>query len=383
VYSRIHLLPEGESCFLFGPRGTGKSSFVLAKFPEAPYFDLLDSRVASQLAAQPSRIEAWVPKDYGKGHPPIVIDEVQKVPDLLDEVHRLIERKRWRFVLTGSSARKLRRAGTNLLAGRAITRRMHPLTVSELGKDFDLAHAVRYGFLPSVWVKKSPASYLATYTATYLREEVLHEGITRNLGAFARFLEASTLSQGSVLSISETARECAVERKVVEGWYGVLEDLMLAVRLPVFTRKAKRATITHPKFYLFDAGVYRSLRPRGPLDSGDEIDGAALETVVLQQIRALNDQLDFGYSLYYWRTPAGLEVDFVLYGERGLLAIEVKRSRTVRPADLRALREFKKDYPAARPILFYGGSRREHHEGVDAIPIDVGLKDLPAILEGE
>lgn len=380
MFPRLLELPADESCFLFGPRGTGKSSLVLARFPEAPYFDLLDSRLRAELTADPTRLEKLVPAHHGRSGFPIILDEIQKAPTLLDEVHRLIERKKWNFILTGSSARKLRRAGTNLLAGRAFTRSMHPLTISELGERFDLRHALEFGCLPSVWVKKNPRDYLRSYASTYLQEEVLHEGITRNLGGFARFLEATTLSQASVLSVSETARECAIERKVVEAWFGVLEDLLLAVRLPVFTRRAKRATIAHPKFFLFDAGVYRSIRPRGPLDTADEIDGPALETLVLQQLRAINDGLDLGYSLHYWRTPAGLEVDFILYGARGLIAIEVKRSRTVRAADLRALRAFREDYSTARPILLFGGERPEHHDGIDAIPIAEGLARLPDLL---
>ncbi len=304
-----------KSYFLFGPRGTGKSAWVRAAFPEAVYVDLLESDLFAQLLASPVRLEGLVPARH-RG--PVIIDEVQKVPALLDEVHRLIERRNLRFVLTGSSARKLKRQGTNLLAGRARTYFLHPLTAEELGDAFDLRHALEFGGLPTVWVEDDPAKYLTSYVATYLREEVQQEGLTRNLAAFTRFLEAASFSQGNLLNISEVARECAVERKAVESWFQVLEDLLLAVRLPVFRRRAQRELVAHPKFYLFDAGVYRAVRPRGPLDAPSEIGGAAAETLVWQHLRALNDYADFGYTLHFWRTRGGLEVDFVLYGERGL-----------------------------------------------------------------
>ena len=196
-----------------------------------------------------------------------MVDEVQRVPDILNEVHRLIESRGLRFVLTGSSARKLRRRGVNLLAGRALTRRMHPLTARELGRDFDLGRALRFGCLPFACTASDPQEYLASYVSTYLREEVQQEGLARNLAAFSRFLEAASFSQGSVLNMAAVARDCSVRAKVVEDYFAILENLLIAVRLPVFTRRAKRRLVAHPKFYFFDAGVFRAIRPRGPLES--------------------------------------------------------------------------------------------------------------------
>jgi len=372
VFTRIIKQPDSKSFFLFGPRGTGKSSWVRERFPGAVYLDLLEAGLHSELLAAPGRLERRIPAGHEDW---VVIDEVQKVPELLDEVHRLIEARRLRFVLTGSSARKLRRRGVNLLAGRALTLAMHPLCTMELGDSFDLARSLRHGRLPATWSEADPKAYLASYVGTYLREEVLQEGLTRNLGAFARFLEAASFSQGSVLNISAVARECHVDRKVVEDYFTILEDLLLAVRLPVFTRRAKRKTVAHPKFYLFDAGVFRAIRPRGPLDSEDEIDGAAMETLVLQDLRALNDALGLGYSIYYWRTAAGDEVDFVLYGERGLKAIEVKRSERVREADLRGLEAFLDDYPMAQARLVCSCDRRFHEGRVEVLPIGEFLRE--------
>jgi predicted AAA+ superfamily ATPase len=371
--------PEGKSFFLFGPRGTGKSVWVHEQFPDALYVDLLDSEVYNDLLASPRRLENKIPPGHSGW---VVIDEVQKVPEILDEVHRLIEGRRLKFALTGSSARKLKRRGVNLLAGRALTLSMHPLTCGELGKDFDLKHSLRFGQLPSAYVEKDPQGYLESYVKTYLREEVQQEGLVRNLGAFARFLETASFSQGGLLNVSQVASDSKVDRKVVESYFAILEDLLLAARLPPFTRRAKRRLAAHPKFYFFDAGVFQTLRPRGPLDAAEEIAGAAVETLVFQELRALNDYLRLGYRLHYWRTATGHEVDFVLYGERGLVAIEVKRGSRLRGDDFKSLSLFLADYPMAKCWLVHGGTRREHEGGIQACPVGEFLRELPRVLAG-
>lgn len=374
------LQPPERSFFLFGPRGTGKSSWVRERLPDAVYLDLLDSDVALDLAAAPARLAQRVPADH-RGW--IVLDEIQKVPELLDEVHRLIETRRLRFALTGSSARKLRRKGVNLLAGRALTLAMHPLTCAELGQRFDLARSLELGHLPVAQTepdRELAKAYLRSYVHTYLREEVLQEGLTRNAGAFARFLEAASFSQGQPLNMSAVARDAHVERKSVEAYFGILHDLLLAVTVPVFTRRAKREAAAHPKFYFFDVGVWRAVRPRGPLDSDAELAGAAVETLVFQELRALNDYQALGYGIHTWRTRSGLEVDFVLYGERGLKAIEVKSGQRVRREDLNGLNAFLDDYPGSAAWLVYGG-RRAYFEGrIQVVPIATFLHDLPALL---
>jgi predicted AAA+ superfamily ATPase len=378
MFARSLHLPADKNFFLFGPRGTGKSTLLRSALPDAFYVDLLDLGVYAELLAHPDRLEALALPHMPA---PIVIDEIQRLPRLLDEVHRLIERRRWRFALTGSSARKLRRSGVNLLAGRARTLAMHPLTASELGSAFDLAHSVRYGQLPSVYVESDPKRYLASYTGAYLREEVQAEALTRNLDTFARFLVAASFSQANVLSISTIARELGLPRKTVEGYFHLLEDLLIAIRLPVFTRRAKRLMTGHAKFYLFDAGVYRALRPKGPLDSAEDIDGPAVETLVMQELRATNDNHDLGYELFFWRTRDHKEVDFVLYGERGLVAVEVKRAARLRDSDLATLRLFAADYPVARCILLYGGHREYIVDRIRVIPLAVALPSLRQILE--
>jgi predicted AAA+ superfamily ATPase len=213
--------------------------------------------------------------------------------------------------------------------------------------------------------------------STYLREEVQQEGLVRNLSAFTRFLEAASFSQGSVLNMAAVAREAAVEAKVVQNYFSILDDLLLGVFLPVFTRRAKRRLVAHPKFYLFDAGVFQTVRPRGPLDPQEQIDGPALETLVLQHLRALNDYHDLGYTLHYWRTSTGDEVDFVLYGPRGLVGIEVKR--TARPAgsDFSGLRRFQQDFPQSKLMLIHTGTRNWQERGIDVLPITTALDELP------
>lgn len=380
MYSRLLKPPKAKSFFLFGPRGTGKTTWVKSVFPEAIYLDLLEAELFNDLLANPQRLEKLIPrtcKDW------IIIDEVQRIPELLNEVHRLIEQYKYTFVLTGSSARKLRRHGYNLLAGRALTYSMHPLTALELGNDFDLNYSLRYGQLPSVYMEEHPKRYLESYVKTYLEEEVRQEGLTRRLGAFTRFLESASFSQGSVLNISSVARECTIERKVVENYFTILEDLLIAYRVPVFAKKAKRRLVAHPKFYFFDTGVYRTLRPMGPLDRPEVVEGTAYETLFFQEITTVNSNLGLGYTIYYWRTSNNIEVDFVLYGEKGILAFEVKRTGKVMAPMLGGLKAFLRDYPMARAYLIYGGERRMRDGNIDILPIDDAMKQLAAILSRE
>lgn len=327
--------------------------------------------------ANPHRLQEFIPPGYQDW---VIIDEVQRVPELLHEVHRLIETRKTHFILTGSSARKLKRKNVNLLAGRALTYNLFPLTVEELKSDFRLSQSLMFGHLPSVFHQLGQKQYLASYVTTYLREEVQQEGLTRNIGAFSRFLEAVSFSQGQVMNLSEIARECSVYRKVVENYISILEDLLIAERLPAFTKKAKRRMTLHQKFYFFDVGVYRAIRPRGPLDAPEEIEGVALESLIFQELKATNHYHQLEYQLHYWRTATGLEVDFVLYGKRGIKAIEVKRAAKIHDRDLRGLRAFLDDYPSAKAYCLYGGDRRRWIGNIELIPFEEFLRQLSKIL---
>ncbi len=367
-----------KSFFLFGPRGTGKTSWVLQHFPEALYIDLLGHRDYTLLHADPSRLEAMV---LASDSPWIILDEIQRIPALLNEVHRLIEHHQRCFILTGSSSRKLKREGANLLAGRALTYHMHPLTAIEIGESFDLSKALQYGLLPLSYLDTNPKAFLESYISTYLREEVMQEGLVRNIGAFSRFMELASFSQASQLNLSNIAREVGVSRKIVSSYFEILEDLLIALQIPCFSKHAQRKLSQHPKFYYFDSGVFRQLRPKGPLDTPEEIGGMAFESLFLQNLRAIIDYDHLDLSIYFWRTSSGLEVDFIVYGERGLFAFELKSRRYIERKDFSALRAFKKDYPMAQCYLIYGGERAEMHEGMAALPLQQALFKLSELLQ--
>lgn len=364
MYKRIFSPVPNQSFFLFGPRGTGKSSWVKTHFSEAAYVDLLNDNTFRRLLARPESLSDFFHSDETT----VVIDEVQKVPALLDEVHRLIEQRRIKFILTGSSARKLKRLGVNLLAGRALTYSMYPMTAHELGQDFDLSRALKVGLLPMAVTSSHPKKYLESYVKTYLKEEIELEGLTRKIDSFARFLEVASFSQASQLSVSAVSAESHVARKVVEDYFSILRDLLLSYELPVFARRAKRELMTKRKFFFFDVGLFRILRPKGPLDSENELNGAAFETLCVQEIIALNQYLEKGYDVFYWRTRKHEEVDLVLYGEAGFHAFEFKASARLREGDFVGLKLFAEDYPQAKLYLVYGGTEARQHQNVRIIP---------------
>ena len=371
---RFFTVPRG-SFFLFGPRGTGKTTWLREALPDALLVDLLRAEEYRRLAARPERLRELV-----RAVPPggdIVVDEIQRVPELLNVVHELMAmRSGHRFVLTGSSARTLRRGGVNLLAGRAIVRTMHPFMAGELGSAFDLATALTLGTVPTVLSSEDPASALTAYASLYVEQEVRAEGLVRDVGSFSRSLEAAAFSHAATLNVSEIARECETSRSTVSGYLELLEDLLLAFRLPVFTRRAKRRLVAHPRFFYFDCGVFRSLRPSGPLDRPEEIAGPALEGLVAQHLRAWLAYSETDGKLYYWRTRTGAEVDFVLYGTLGIWGIDVMNAARIRPADLRGLGAFGDEYPEARRILLYRGEHRLVRNGVLCFPVDAFLAGL-------
>lgn len=367
--------PPAGSYFLFGPRGTGKSTWLKRRYPDALFIDLLLTDTLLMYEAKPDRLIEAALAYPGKT---IVIDEVQKIPHLLSVVHHLIEQKRgWQFILTGSNSRKLKNAGVDLLAGRAIKETMHPFMAAELGKRFNLESALRMGMLPLVVDHKTPETALFTYVSMYLRDEVQKEGRIRDMSSFSRFLEKISFSHASTLTVSNISRDCHVERRVVDGYISILEDFLVAYQLPIFTRRAKRELAAHPKFYIFDPGIFRAMLPRpGPLDKPEEMQGLALEGLVVQHLRAWNAYSGDRHGIYFWRTRSKVEVDIVVYGEDGFWAIEVKNGDVIHPYDLHGLQAFYTDYPECRPILLYRGKEFLLKGKILCVPCEHFLQEL-------
>jgi len=356
-----------QSFFLFGPRGTGKTTWLKENFSEALFINLLEPDELRMYQAKPERLRDTI--EVNKEKKVIVIDEIQHIPELLPLVHSIMEeRKDLQFILTGSSARKLRRVGTDLLAGRAIREEMHPYIASEIKNRFSIEKALELGMLPLVWEAIDPLATLKAYITTYLKEEVQAEGIVRNIGNFARFLEVMSFSHGMQLNTSNIARECQVSRSTTDDYIQILKDLLLGCTLDVFTRRTTRALSAHSKFYYFDAGVFRSLRPKGPLDRKEEIEGSALEGLVMQHLRAWIAGQKETHSLHFWRTRSGTEVDFIVYGPRGFWAIEVKNSNSVSPKDVQSLKTFCEEYPECTPLFLYRGKNRTLVKGILCVP---------------
>lgn len=384
LYKRLFKAPDEESFFLFGPRGTGKTTWLKQKYADAVWIDLLSPHEERLFSMHPEllreRLDSRSTTKY------VIIDEVQKVPKVLDVVHGLIEERRGiQFILTGSSSRKLRRGGVNLLAGRALWRNFHPFIGFELKDQFDLEKALKTGMIPLIWTSDIPEEKLQAYVDLYLQEEVKAEALVRQIGEFSRFLEAMAYSHGSTLNLSNISRECEVSRKTVESHLQILQDLLLGYTIPVFEKRAKRQTIAHPKFYYFDPGVYRALRKQGFLDRSSEAEGAALEGLAAEHLRYWIDYQKEKHELFFWKTRSGLEVDFIIYGPKVFCAVEVKNSKTIAPQDLRGLKEFYKDYPEATLLFIYRGKERLKKDGIHCIPAENFLRNMnprePSILQ--
>ena len=367
--------PPKKSYFLFGARGTGKSTWAKQYYKQAKVIDLLEPDQFRNYVSFPENLHEFVLANPSTSI--FIIDEVQKAPELLSVVHSLIEKHLGlQFILTGSSARKLKRQGVNLLAGRAQLKHMHPFMASELKDLFNLETSLKYGMLPLVTASIDPIGDLKAYISLYMKEEVQMEALVRNVGQFGRCLTAMSFSQASIINYTNIARECGMSSKTVENYVSILTDLLLCFTINVFSKKAKRHLTTHPKFYYFDAGVYVAIRPSGPLDKPEEILGLAVETLVAQHLRAWMNYSKVDGELFFWRTKSGLEVDFIIYGEIGFYALEVKNSKNVSPQDLRGLKEFKKDYPESRCIFLYRGKEKVIKNDILCYPLDDFLREL-------
>jgi predicted AAA+ superfamily ATPase len=343
-------LPAGQSAFLWGARKTGKSTWLRQRFPSSIYYDFLRTDVMLELARNPSLLrEQLLAKDPAALKEPIVLDEVQKVPQLLDEVQGLIESHGLRFVLCGSSARKLKRGQANLLGGRAWRFEMHPLVSAEV-PEIGLLQALNRGLIPAHYTQEQYRRSLRAYVQDYLKEEVFAEGLTRNVGAFSRFFDAVGYSHGELINYSNIARDCGVDSKTVKEYYQILVDTLLGYFVEPFKRRQSRQVIGKaPKFYLFDVGVAGAITQRDiPQPKGEQF-GRAFEHFIFMELVAHRSYSELEYPINFWRTKSGLEVDYVLAG--GEVAVEVKGSARVSQPDLHALDSFAAEFKPKHALL--------------------------------
>ena len=364
---RLRLPPPGtEPFFLWGPRQTGKTTLLQAAYPDALWIDLLKADEYRRYVQNPELLRGELAARPTVRQ--VVIDEVQKVPQLLDEAHWLHERRGIRLALCGSSARKVKRGQANLLGGRAVRYELLGLTALEIGREFDLDRMLNHGYLPRIYLSDEPRRLLNSYVADYLKEEVAAEGLVRTLPVFSGFLNIAALSDAEIVNFSTIARECGVSSHTVKGYFGILEDTLLGRWLPAYTRRPKRRVIGAPKFYFADAGVVNHLARRGELQRGSELYGKAFENWVFHELCAHNAYTETFATLSHWRLASGIEVDFVINDMQ--LAIEVKATAKITADHLKGLRSLAQDHPRIkqRVVVCLEAKSRRTEDGILILP---------------
>ena len=378
IHRKIKLpTPPKESFFLWGPRQSGKSTLLKILYPKALWYDLLQTDVYLRLLKEPSLLrEDLLYLAKQKKHGIVVVDEVQKIPALLDEVHWLIENTSFVFVLCGSSARKLRRGHANLLGGRALRFELMGLTAGELGEQFDLVKMLNQGYLPRHYLTLSAAPRLRAYIGDYLKEEIAAEALVRNFPTFSNFLNAASLSDGEMVNFATIARDCGVSAPAAKEYFQILVDTMLGHFLEAYRKRSKRRVIGAPKFYFSDVGVVNNLAKRGHLEPGSELFGKAFENWVFHELNAHRSYRDINHDLTYWRLTSGMEVDFIV-GDM-LAAIEAKGSSKITSDHMKGLREIKKDHPKLkkRIIVCLEKTPRLTEDGIEILPHKIFVKKL-------
>lgn len=370
-YLDIAPLLEKRSLFLLGPRQTGKTWWLRQSFPGVRLFNLLQSDVYQRLVSAPHQLrEEILPDDKV-----VVIDEVQKVPELLDEIHYLIEERGINFLLTGSSARRLKAGRANLLGGRARVQNFHPLSWIELGQDFDLMKALTYGLLPSIYLSDEPRLDLHAYAGVYLKEEIAAEGVSRNIAAFSRFLEVAALNQGELINYTNIANDSQTSVSTIRAYYQVLEDTLLGFQLLPWTKSIKRKAISTSKFYFFDIGVARNLQGRHTLERASADFGNAFESYIFHELKTYTDYRHKGLlDLHFWRSKSGYEVDFIL-GES--TAIEVKSAKNVTPKMFKGMMALNEEQLFKNKIIVTPDTVvRNTEEKIQILPYQVFLEKL-------
>ena len=348
MYIRKQIFQDAgnESLFLWGARQTGKSTLLKALFPKSLYFDLLLSDVFERLQRNPSLLRETIIGTDPSG--PVIIDEIQRIPALLNEVHWLITNKHVQFILSGSSPRKILRSGANLLGGRALRYELYPLVYKEI-PDFDLMRALNHGLLPQHYLSKNPEKLISAYIGSYLRDEIMAEAKIRNISSFSRFLEAAAFSNGEIVNYTNIAAECGVSAPTIKEYFQILEDTMTGRFLPSYQKKPKRRVIRAPKFYYFDIGMANYLLKRKSIESGNETFGKAFEHFIYHEIYSHSNYSGLNYQVSYWRTASQIEIDFVLGDHQ--VAIEVKATQLANPRHLKGLKSFAEEYNVQKLLL--------------------------------
>jgi len=363
----LHALLKNKSHFLLGPRQTGKTFLIQHALKNIRVYDLLDHAIYLALSQNPGRIaQELTPKDQI-----VVIDEIQRLPELLNEVHRLIESRGVRFLLTGSSARKLRRGGVNLLGGRARTKYLHPLTYKELGDRFDLRRATERGLLPSIYLSDDPRADLQSYAGAYLQQEIVAEGATRNVPAFSRFLKVAAFCNGTIVNFTNVANDAQVKRTTVYEYFEILKDTLILHELPPWKRTKKRKPLASSKYYFFDVGVVSALQGRRFRPGTPEF-GEAVETYLLHELMSYRDYVS-DEPLSYWRSTTGFEVDFII-GDH--TAVEVKAKENVSAQDLKSLRALAEEKQLRRYLCVSLEPRARKIDGISVLPLSEFLEAL-------
>lgn len=372
MYSRSLQLKQAQpkSFFLWGARQVGKSSLLKATFPEAMRIDLLRSSEFVALQSNPSELRSRLLQKYPKGNTLVIIDEIQKVPQLLDEIHALIEDYGFVFALCGSSAVKLKRGGTNLLGGRAHRYQLFGLSAEELGPNFKLKKVLNRGYLPALYDENAWKESQRAYCEDYLKEEIAQEGLVRNLPSFSRFLEAAALGDTEIVSVASFARDVGVSSSAINGYFSILEDTYVGRFLPAYSKRPKRRITKAPKFYFSDVGIVNYLARRGELLQGSELWGKAFENWAHHELQVKREYSRSQKTLSHWRLTTGVEVDFIV-GDMDL-AIEVKAKSRIQSDDLKGLRELKKDFPKVqeRWLLSQAKESRLTEDGIQILSVE-------------
>jgi predicted AAA+ superfamily ATPase len=362
---------DNESLFLWGARQTGKSTLLKSIFPDSLWFDLLQSDVFERLQRHPAQLREVVLADTRKT--PVIIDEIQRIPDLLNEVHWLIENNRSRFILTGSSPRKILRSGANLLGGRALRYELFPLISQEI-PDFDLLRAINNGLLPKHYLSTNPRKLISSYIGSYLKDEILAEAKIRNIVSFSRFLETAAFSNGEIVNYTNIASDCGVSANTVREYFQILEDTLIGRFLTSFQKRPKRKVILSPKFYFFDVGIANFLLKRGLIEKGSEAFGKVFEHFIYHEIYAHSSYTDLNYPIAYWRTASKLEIDFVLGDHQ--VAIEVKATENANTRHLSGLKNFNQEYAVKSLILITNDPLPRKIDNIQILPWNVFLQML-------